>query len=57
MKGFKDDEKRKLVIIIGIFLGNGFCLVKVFFSIFEEYLVKDGMFYINLRIVVLYDII
>lgn len=57
MKGFKDDEKRKLVIIIGIFLGNGFCLVKVFFSIFEEYLVKDGMFYIILRIVVLYDII
>lgn len=50
MKGFKDDEKRKLAIITGIFLGNGFCSAKVLSSIFEEHLVKDGMFYINLRI-------
>lgn len=53
MKGFKDDEKRKLAIITGIFLGNGFCSAKVLSSIFEEHLVKDGMFYINLRIAVI----
>lgn len=57
MKGFKDDEKRKLAIITGIFLGNGFCSAKVLSSIFEEHLVKDGMFYIILRIAVLHDII
>lgn len=43
MKGFKDDEKRKLAIITGIFLGNGFCSAKVLSSIFEEHLVKDGV--------------
>lgn len=55
MKGFKDDEKRKLAIITGIFLGNGFCSAKVLSSIFEEHLVKDGMFYIILRIAVQND--
>lgn len=43
MKGFKDDEKHKLAIITGIFLGNGFCSAKVLSSLFEEHLVKDGV--------------
>ena len=42
MKGFQDDEKQKLAIITGIFLGNGFCSAKVLSSLFEEHLVKDG---------------
>ncbi|XP_022295017.1 eIF5-mimic protein 2-like [Crassostrea virginica] len=43
MKGFQDDEKQKLAIITGIFLGNGFCSAKVLSSLFEEHLVKDGI--------------
>lgn len=42
MKGFKDDEKRKLAIITGMLLGNSFCSAKVLSSLFEEHLVKDG---------------
>ncbi|XP_048780210.1 eIF5-mimic protein 2-like [Ostrea edulis] len=43
MKGFKDDEKRKLAIITGMLLGNSFCSAKVLSSLFEEHLVKDGV--------------
>ncbi|XP_062566175.1 eIF5-mimic protein 2-like [Saccostrea cucullata] len=43
MKGFNDDEKRKLAIITGIFLANSFCSAKVLSSLFEEHLVKDGI--------------
>lgn len=43
MKGFKDDERRKLAIITGIFLGTGFCTAHVLSGIFDDHLVKDGI--------------
>ena len=42
LKGFKDDEQKKLAIELGIILANGFCKAQVLTSVFEEHLVKEG---------------
>lgn len=43
LKGFQDDEQRKLAIILGIIFANGFCKAQVLSSLFEEHLVKEGI--------------
>ena len=42
LKGFKEDEQKKLAIELGIILANGFCKAQVLSSVFEEHLVKEG---------------
>ena len=42
MKGFTNEQREKLAIIVGIFLANGFCSAKVLAGIYEEHLVKEG---------------
>ncbi|KAK3105824.1 hypothetical protein FSP39_006544 [Pinctada imbricata] len=43
MKGFSNENREKLAIIVGIFLANAFCSAKVLTGIFEEHLVKEGI--------------
>lgn len=43
LKGFKEDEQRKLAIILGIIFANGFCKAQVLSGVFEEHLVKEGI--------------
>lgn len=43
LKGFKEDEQKKLAIELGIILANGFCKAQVLSSVFEEHLVKEGL--------------
>lgn len=42
LKGFKEDEQRKLATILGIIFANGFCKTQVLTALFEEHLVKEG---------------
>lgn len=42
LKGFKEDEQRKLATILGIIFANGFCKAQVLTALFEEHLVKEG---------------
>ncbi|KAL5010882.1 hypothetical protein ScPMuIL_013187 [Solemya velum] len=41
--GFKEDETRKLAIIIGMFLSTGLCSPKVLVNLFGDHLVKEGI--------------
>ncbi|XP_053372773.1 eIF5-mimic protein 2-like [Mercenaria mercenaria] len=43
LKGFKEDEQRKLATILGIIFANGFCKAQVLTALFEEHLVKEGI--------------
>lgn len=42
LKGFTEEERRKLAIITGIIMANGLASAKVLNPIFEEHLVKEG---------------
>ena len=43
LKGYKDDERKKLAIITGIILSQNLCTAKVLASLFEEHLIKEGI--------------
>ncbi|XP_064595232.1 eIF5-mimic protein 2-like isoform X2 [Liolophura sinensis] len=43
LKGFTEEERRKLAIITGIIMANGLASAKVLNPIFEEHLVKEGL--------------
>ncbi|XP_067686931.1 eIF5-mimic protein 2-like [Haliotis asinina] len=43
LKGFSEDERRKLAIITSLLLANGLCTARVLASLFEDHLVKEGL--------------
>ncbi|XP_041371416.1 basic leucine zipper and W2 domain-containing protein 1-like [Gigantopelta aegis] len=43
LKGYKEDERKKLAIITGIILSQNLCTAKVLSSLFEEHLIKEGL--------------
>ena len=45
LKGFKEDEQKKLAIEVGIILANGNCKAQVLSCVFEDHLVKEGRYF------------